>query len=218
MAIGAEELLALYAKGQFPMAENRNSNRVAIFDPDPRCILPLDALHLPRRLARTIRQNRFTVHINRNFAATISQCAKTTDERTETWINYGIEALCHSLFLRGHAHSVECYLQNQLVGGLYGVSLGGAFFGESMFSRVRDASKVALFHLCARLIRQGFCLLDIQFNTEHLEQFGAVEIGRTEYKMKLARAIKAEVNFTSNITPMSGHDVLNHLNSLPTNQ
>ncbi|VAV95356.1 Leucyl/phenylalanyl-tRNA--protein transferase, partial [hydrothermal vent metagenome] len=160
MAFGPDELLALYAKGQFPMAADRSSSHVSIIDPKWRGVLPLDGLHLPKRLARTIRQDRFAVYINRNFAATLHLCAEATAQRQETWINHGIEALCHLLYLRGAAHSVECYDGETLVGGLYGITLGGAFFGESMFSRQRDASKVALFHLCARLTRNGFTLLD----------------------------------------------------------
>lgn len=208
MAFGPTELLALYAKGQFPMAADRNASMVSIIDPDWRGILPLEALHVPRRLARTIRQNRFDIHIDRNFAATIYSCAKAAKDRPETWINPGIEILCHHLYLRGQAHSVECYQENQLVGGLYGLVLGGAFFGESMFSKVRDASKVALFHLCARLVQQGFQLLDTQFMTEHLEQFGAIEIDRASYLQRLDLAKQLDVTFLGGASSISGAKVL----------
>ncbi|PHR62506.1 MAG: leucyl/phenylalanyl-tRNA--protein transferase [Robiginitomaculum sp.] len=208
MTFGADDLLALYAKGQFPMASDRTANSVSIIDPEWRGILPLDGLHIPRRLARTIRQNRFRVHVNRNFAATIQMCAESAPDRPETWINHGIEVLCHHLYLRGAAHSVECYLDDRLVGGLYGVILGGAFFGESMFSRERDASKVALFHLCARLVRQGFFLLDTQFMTDHLAQFGAIEIDRTAYLQRLETAKAIHPVFGENPDPLDGSDVL----------
>jgi len=208
MSFGPEELLALYAKGQFPMANDRDSQMVSIIDPEWRGILPLDALHLPRRLARTIRQDRFSVYINRNFAAVIQLCAEAADNRPETWINHGIELLCHHLYLRGHAHSIECYREDELVGGLYGVSLGGAFFGESMFSRARDASKVALFHLCARMKMQGFTLLDTQFITDHLSQFGAIEIDRDEYLNLLYQAKTRHADLAGNDKPLSGANVL----------
>ncbi len=215
MAFGPDELLALYAKGQFPMADDRNADTVSIIDPDWRGILPLEHLHIPRRLARTIRQDKFQVHINRNFAATIHLCAESAPDRADTWINAGIEMLCHHLYLRGNAHSVECYQKDQLVGGLYGISLGGAFFGESMFSRSRDASKIALFHLCAHLKRQGFSLLDTQFITEHLSQFGATEISRDAYLQKLQIAQNQVCNFTKKPHPMSGQMVLNILQNTP---
>ncbi|MBL4618006.1 MAG: leucyl/phenylalanyl-tRNA--protein transferase [Robiginitomaculum sp.] len=208
MTFGVPELLALYAKGQFPMAENQTSYSVAIIDPEMRGILPLSALHLPRRLARTINSERFHVTINNNFAAVIAMCAEPAVDRQQTWINPGIDYLCQELHQLGHAHSVECYLDNKLVGGLYGVTLGGAFFGESMFTRSRDASKVALFHLCARLIKQGFCLLDTQFITEHLEQFGAIEITRDDYLQLLQTAKQQSPTFCSANKTMSGQQVL----------
>jgi leucyl/phenylalanyl-tRNA--protein transferase len=190
------------------MAADRDAEMVSIIDPDIRGILPLEALHLPRRLARTIRQDKFTVHINRNFAAIIQLCAEVAPDREETWINPGIKMLCHHLYLRGHAHSVEAYQDGELVGGLYGVSLGGAFFGESMFSRARDASKIALFHLCARLKRQGFTLLDTQFMTEHLAQFGAVEILRETYLEQLQTAKHQTADFSQDPAPLAGSKVL----------
>ncbi len=213
MVLGPGELLRLYARGQFPMAESRNATTVSIIDPDRRGILPLNALHIPKRLARTIRQDRFTVHINRNFAAVIAHCAEVSAVRDDTWINPGIEMLCHHLFLRGHAHSIECYQDQKLVGGLYGISLGGAFFGESMFSRQTDASKVALFHLCARLKKQGFCLLDIQFITSHLAQFGAIEISRKQYLQQLDAAMAKPVLLAQDPAPFSGREVLQQLST-----
>jgi len=208
MTFGPSELLALYAKGQFPMAEDQTSNSVAIIDPDMRGILPLNQLHLPRRLSRTINSDKFHVTTNDNFAAVISMCAETAADRQQTWINSGIDYLCQQLHQLGHAHSVECYLDNKLVGGLYGITLGGAFFGESMFTRSRDASKVALFHLCARLIKQGFSLLDTQFITEHLAQFGAIEISRDNYLQLLQTAKQQTPTFCDDNKTMSGQQVL----------
>jgi len=195
------------------MADDRNTARVSIIDPDWRGVLPLDRLHLPRRLRRTIRQDRFSVRINQNFPTCLRQCAEMAPNRTGTWINHGIEALCQQLFLTGNAHSVECYVQDQLVGGLYGITLGGAFFGESMFQRATNASKVALFHLCARLIRQGFSLLDVQFITDHLSQFGAIEIPRNTYLEHLTTALPQNPNFSINPAPMQGAEVLEILDA-----
>lgn len=214
MAFDADDLLALYAAGQFPMAADRNAHTVSIIDPDVRGILPLDDFHLPRRLARTVRQDRFTVCINRRFAEVVSLCAESAPDRPDTWINHGIEYFCHVLHLRGAAHSVEAYSpEGELVGGLYGVSLGGAFFGESMFSRARDASKVALVHLVARLKRQGFALLDTQFITSHLQQFGAIEILRDRYLQKLQTATAKSCDFTAGAAEMSGVEALAYLQS-----
>jgi leucyl/phenylalanyl-tRNA--protein transferase len=213
MTFGVSELLALYAKGQFPMAEDQTSGSVAIIDPEMRGILPLNALHLPRRLARTINSDQFHVAINRDFAAVIAMCAEPAADRQQTWINSGINYLCQQLHQLGHAHSVECYLDNELVAGLYGITLGGAFFGESMFTRSRDASKVALFHLCARLIKQGFTLLDIQFITDHLAQFGAIEITRYDYLKLLDTAKQQAPVFCDDNKSMSGRQVLQILKS-----
>lgn len=189
-------LLRAYAIGVFPMAEDRDDPDLFWIDPRMRGILPLDGCHAPRSLRKTIRQGRFIVSFNRAFDQVMDGCAEATDKRPRTWINDKILTLYQSLHHMGHAHSVECWTQDgQLAGGLYGVSLGGCFFGESMFTRVTDASKVALIHLVARLRRGGFTLLDTQFITKHLERFGAYEIPRAEYRALLADAIKVDAHF-----------------------
>jgi leucyl/phenylalanyl-tRNA--protein transferase len=188
-------MLHAYAVGIFPMAQSAAEERLAWFDPDPRGILPLDGFHLSRRLARTVRTTDYIVTADTDFAGVIDGCAGGGWQRPSTWINQRIRALCLDLHRTGHAHSIEVRRGNELVGGLYGVSLKGAFFGESMFSIARDASKIALVHLVARLIRGGFTLLDTQFTTEHLAQFGAIEIPRELYRRKLARALSREGRF-----------------------
>ncbi|MDP3746779.1 MAG: leucyl/phenylalanyl-tRNA--protein transferase [Phenylobacterium sp.] len=192
---GAQELLDCYARGVFPMADAREDDRVFLIDPEKRGVLPLAGFHVSRRLARTIRAEPFEIRIDAAFSQVVELCAAATPGRTETWINGVIERLYGDLFELGHAHSVECWKDGRLVGGLYGVSLAGAFFGESMFSRATDASKVALAHLVARLIADGFVLLDAQFMTEHLTQFGAEEIPRAEYRRRLGRALGREAEF-----------------------
>lgn len=193
--ITADILLKAYAFGVFPMADSRTSRELFWMDPDERGVLPLDGFHVPRRLARTVRSDAFDVRVDTSFPEVIAACAQSVPGRTNTWINDQITDLYTALFHRGAAHSVETWLEGRLVGGLYGVSLGGAFFGESMFSRARDASKVALVHLVARLIAGGFTLLDTQFTTSHLNQFGAIEIPRAEYRRRLARAIPQSADF-----------------------
>ena len=192
---GARELLACYARGVFPMADAREDARVFLIDPERRGVIPLDRFHLPRRLARTVRADPFEVRTDTAFAAVVAACAQAAPDRPETWINSPIERLYGQLHGLGHAHSVECWLDGELVGGLYGVALKGAFFGESMFSRRTDASKVALVHLVARLIAGGFELLDTQFLTEHLARFGAEEIPRREYQKRLARSLRVDAEF-----------------------
>jgi leucyl/phenylalanyl-tRNA--protein transferase len=192
---GPRELLDCYARGVFPMADARDDDRVFLIDPEKRGVAPLDAFHVPRRLARTVRGDPFEIRMDTAFAQVVAACAALKPGRTETWINGVIEELYTQLFEMGHAHSVECWLDGELVGGLYGVSLGAAFFGESMFSRRTDASKVALVHLVARLIADGYRLLDTQFITDHLATFGAIEIPRAEYHRRLARALAHEASF-----------------------
>ena len=187
--ITPELLLRAYAEGVFPMAERRTDSTLFWVSPDRRGILPLDRLHVSRRLARTVRSDRFRVTADLAFGDVISACAAPAPGRRETWINAEIVRLYSALHASGHAHSLECWENTRLVGGLYGVHLGGAFFGESMFSRARDASKVALVHLVARLRAGGFKLLDTQFITAHLQQFGAVEIPRNAYLAELRRAL-----------------------------
>jgi leucyl/phenylalanyl-tRNA--protein transferase len=183
-----ELLLRAYRAGLFPMAETRRGNRLYWLDPEKRGVLPLDGFHLPRRLLRTVRSGLFAVSSDQDFPMTIAACAASAPGREDTWINRDIERLFGELNATGHAHSVECRLDGELVGGLYGVSLGAAFFGESMFSTARDASKVALVHLVARLRVGGYRLLDTQFTTSHLEQFGTEEVPRETYKRLLAAA------------------------------
>jgi len=209
LEITPELLLRAYAAGIFPMAETRQTNHVFWVDPKTRGIIPLDDFHVPRRLRRTIRSGPFTVSCNTDFAEVVSCCAEMTSGRNDTWINPPIEAAVNELHHMGFAHSVECRLEGELVGGLYGISLGAAFFGESMFSRARDASKVALVHLVARLRLGGFRLLDAQFITDHLTQFGAVEIPAREYLLLLEDALKFQAGFPS---AAAGKGWLEHLN------
>jgi leucyl/phenylalanyl-tRNA--protein transferase len=191
----ARDLLACYARGVFPMADAREDERVFLIDPERRGVIPLDGFHVAHRLARTVRTEPFEVRTDTAFRAVVRACAAAGPGRLETWINHPIEDLYVQLHERGFAHTVECWRDGELVGGLYGVSLHGAFFGESMFSRARDASKVALVHLVARLIAGGYRLLDAQFMTAHLTQFGAVEISRRDYHRRLATAMTAEGDF-----------------------
>jgi leucyl/phenylalanyl-tRNA--protein transferase len=193
--ITPEMLLRAYACGVFPMAESRNDQEVHWIDPRRRGVLPLDGFHLPHRLARTIRQNRFEIRVDSDFEGVLEGCAEPKPGRDDTWINPIILRLMRQLFERGYAHSVECWRQGKLVGGLYGVAISGAFFGESMFSRERDASKVALVHLVLRLKLGGFRLLDTQFVTEHLKQFGTMEIERAEFHSLLEKSLAHAADF-----------------------
>jgi len=187
-----EILLRAYAEGLFPMAERRGDPTLYWISPDKRGIIPLDGFHVPRRLARTVRSDTFQVTSDRCFRQVMEACAAPAPGRTESWINDEILRLYTALHASGHAHSVECWRDKELVGGLYGVRLGAAFFGESMFSRQRDASKVALVHLVEGLKRGGFALLDTQFITTHLARFGAIEIPRERYLLKLHDALNRE--------------------------
>ncbi len=197
--ITPETMLKAYRLGLFPMAETRTAQRLYWLDPEERGILPLDAFHVPRTLRRTLRQGERAGHLeitaDRDFAAVIAGCAAAGTGREDTWINPDIERLFTTLAAQGHAHSVETWASGELVGGLYGVAIGGAFFGESMFSRTDDASKVALVHLVARLRLGGFRLLDTQFVTSHLARFGAVEIPRERYKTLLRDAVGTEAKW-----------------------
>lgn len=190
-----DDLIACYRRGVFPMAESRDDDGLFLVDPEFRCILPLDRFHVPRRLKRTLRADRFSFTIDRDFAAVIDGCAAPAPEREDTWINPDIRALYLELHRRGLAHSVETRIEGVLAGGLYGVALGGAFFGESMFSRATDASKAALVHLAARLRYGGFRLLDAQFMTTHLEQFGAQTLPRRIFHAILGAALDARGDF-----------------------
>jgi leucyl/phenylalanyl-tRNA---protein transferase len=188
-------LIEAYAAGIFPMAESADDPELFWVDPTRRGIIPLDAFHVPRRLKRVLRGDRLRVRCDTQFEAVMRGCAEASDTRPTTWINDEIVQLYSALFARGAAHSVECWHEGELVGGLYGVSLGAAFFGESMFSRMTDASKVALVHLVTRLRLGGYRLLDTQFLTPHLAQFGAIEVTRARYHRMLAEALRYRAVF-----------------------
>jgi leucyl/phenylalanyl-tRNA--protein transferase len=185
-----EILLKAYQAGIFPMGESADDPELFWVDPERRGILPLEGFHISRRLRRVMRQNRFELRVDRDFPATLAGCAMATEKRPNTWINTEIVRLYTALFERGAVHSVESWQDGVLAGGLYGMSIGGAFFGESMFSRVTDASKVALAYLVALLRQGGFRLLDMQFLTAHLAQFGAIEVPRAQYQRLLAEALR----------------------------
>jgi leucyl/phenylalanyl-tRNA--protein transferase len=188
-SITPQMLLAAYARGIFPMGEDRDDPTLYWVSPERRGILPLDSFHVPGRLGRTVRSGHFTVTCDQAFGRVIQECAAARPGREQSWINSEILRLYGALHAAGHAHSVECWRQGKLVGGLYGVSLGAAFFGESMFSTERDASKVALVRLVQWLRNGGYVLLDTQFITAHLAQFGAIEIPREEYLALLQDAM-----------------------------
>lgn len=195
LIIPSDILLAAYRRGHFPMAESREDDDVFWLDPEMRGIIPLDSFHVPRRLARCMRASSFRVGVDQAFDRVVSMCAEQTMLRSNTWINPVIEDSYVQLFREGHAHSVEVWDGEELVGGLYGVSTGGAFFGESMFSRRTDASKMALVHLVIRLRAGGYRLLDTQFITQHLTQFGAHELPRAAYKRLLREAVAKDGKF-----------------------
>jgi leucyl/phenylalanyl-tRNA--protein transferase len=197
----ADLLLRAYRLGLFPMAESRASRALHWLDPEARGVLPLDKFHLPRSLMKTLRAGRFRVSSDEDFPATIRACAAARTNRPETWINQEIERLFIELHQLGFAHSIETWDGPRLVGGLYGASLGGAFFGESMFSTATDASKIALVHLVARLRLSGFTLLDTQFITPHLARFGTVEISRAQYHLMLADAVDIPARFQTSPDP-----------------
>jgi leucyl/phenylalanyl-tRNA--protein transferase len=188
-------LLRTYAAGIFPMAESAEDPTLFWVDPETRGILPLEKFRVSRGLQRKLRRHLFEVRCDAAFEEVVRACAAKTSERPTTWINEEIIRLYLGLHAMGHAHSVECWEGGELAGGLYGVCIGGAFFGESMFSRATDASKIALAHLVARLRRGGYRLLDTQFVTSHLEQFGVTEIGRGEYQAILSSALAADASF-----------------------
>jgi leucyl/phenylalanyl-tRNA--protein transferase len=197
--ITPDMLLRAYAIGIFPMAEARNDPELYWIDPELRGIIPLDTFHVPKSLRKTIRHGRFQVTCNTAFERVVEECAAPAAGRRQTWINQTIFDLCRQLFQMGYAHSVEVWMDGELAGGLYGISLGGAFFGESMFSRETDASKVALVHLVARLRAGNFGLLDTQFVTKHLSRFGALEIPRDDYRRRLNDALARRAEFYSEL-------------------
>ncbi|MEX2319165.1 MAG: leucyl/phenylalanyl-tRNA--protein transferase [Bauldia sp.] len=195
LEITPQVLLKAYAVGIFPMAESADDPGLYWIEPEARGIIPMEGFHLPQRLRRTVASGRFEIRVDHDFAAVIDGCAGAAIERPKTWINGRIRKLYGELFDRGACHTVEAWRDGRLVGGLYGIVLGGAFFGESMFSRERDASKVALVHLVARLKVGGFCLLDTQFTTPHLKQFGAIDIDRRVYQELLDEALAERADF-----------------------
>jgi len=210
--ITPEVLLKAYSCGIFPMAESADDPALYWIEPERRGIIPLDRFHLAGRLARTVRSTPFTVVVDRDFDAVIDGCAQPQPGRSRTWINSRIRTLYRKLYDIGHCHTVEVYDGEALVGGLYGVSLGRTFFGESMFHRTRDASKIALVHLVARLRAGGFRLLDTQFVTQHLKTFGATEVHRRQYHKMLADALVGEADFAvfPLDTPLAGAVALAH--------
>lgn len=194
MKLDPQLLLAAYSQGVFPMAHS--DGKIYIYDPDPRAIIPLDEhFHVPRSLRQTVRKKLFEIRVDSDFRRVMEACAAPAKDRPTTWINEDIlEGYCE-LNRLGFAHSVECWQDEKLVGGLYGVAIGGLFAGESMFSRVTDASKVALVHLVERLRKGGYLLLDTQFMTDHLAKFGAYEISRKKYQKHLAKALQVQASF-----------------------
>jgi leucyl/phenylalanyl-tRNA---protein transferase len=206
--ITAEVLLKAYACGIFPMAESADDPALYWIEPDIRGIIPLEGFHIPARLKRTVRSTSFSVVINRDFDAVIEACAEATSDRARTWINARICKIYRNLFERGHCHTVEVYDDARLVGGLYGVSLGRAFFGESMFHRARDASKIALVHLVARLRAGSYRLLDTQYVTEHLRTFGTIEVPKRRYHRLLQDALTGEADFRALAPSISGEQAL----------
>lgn len=194
-AIDPDLLLRAYATGVFPMAEEATDDEIFWVRPNKRGIIPFDQFHVPRSLAKTIRRGTFEIRYDSDFLGVIAGCASGTGERARTWINRPIRDAYYKLFQIGHCHTVEAWQDGELVGGLYGVSLGQAFFGESMFSRRTNASKVCLVALVAHLQRKGFKLLDTQFITDHLKQFGAQEIPRRKYEKLLAQAQQEVAEF-----------------------
>ena len=216
--ITPEVLLKAYACGIFPMAESAEDPALYWIEPEKRGIIPLDRFHISSRLARTVRSDYFTVTVNHDFDAVIDGCAEPQEGRQRTWINARIRNLYRKLHDRRHCHSIEVYTGDTLVGGLYGVTLGRVFFGESMFHRARDASKVALVHLVARLRAGGFKLLDTQFVTDHLKTFGAVEVPRRQYHKLLEAALGGEGDFAALGTrrPVTGMQALAQFDALDT--
>ncbi len=190
-------VLSAYTQGVFPMAHPEEDNKIYWYAPDPRAIMPIDDFHCPSRLAHTVKKRPFDIWIDRDFDAVVEGCAAPRKTQKQTWISSGLAAVFSELHRLGFVHTVEAWDGDELVGGLYGVSIGGFFAGESMFYRKTDASKICLVHLVRRLQDRGFALLDIQFTTDHLEQFGAREIPRDDYEQRLAEAIEMPCSFVN---------------------
>ena len=208
LEITPQVLLKAYACGIFPMAESADDPELFWIEPDLRGVVPLSGFHLPRRLRRRVRNDDFEIRVDSDFEGVINGCASPAPGRRKTWINKPIRRLYGELFDLGHCHTVETWRDGKLVGGLYGISLGGAFFGESMFSHETDASKLALTHLVARLLAGGYRLLDTQFVTEHLARFGAVEVAKQDYTVLLEHALQVEGDFHRLPADSRGADVL----------
>nr|WP_319382356.1 leucyl/phenylalanyl-tRNA--protein transferase [uncultured Roseibium sp.] len=213
MEITPQVLLKAYACGLFPMAESADDPGLFWLEPEQRGILPFDAFHLPRRLRRTIRNDVFEIRVSTDFQRVIDGCAEPMPGRQKTWINREIRRLYGELFDMGYCHTVEAWQEGNLVGGLYGVSLNGAFFGESMFTFRTDASKVCLAHLVARLFVGGYSLLDTQFVTDHLSKFGTLEVSQADYNERLSEALKLETDFYALPSSANGQDVLSILDA-----
>ena len=211
---GTSELLNAYRRGVFPMADSRDDPNLFLIDPDERALLPLRDFHIPKRLKRTVRKMSFRVSVNECFVRVIEACARPTSGRETTWINSAIVNLYSSLHRKGFTHSIECWDGDELVGGLYGVSLGAAFFGESMFSTKTDASKIALVHLVARLLAGGYQMLDAQFHNPHLDQFGLQRIQRKDFKKLLTAALANEGDFYSPDAPETGEEALQRITQI----
>ncbi len=206
-----DDLITCYRTGVFPMSDARDDEYLFLVDPPLRGILPLDGFHIPSRLARSVRKDDYIVRVDTSFQQVIELCAESASDRPSTWISHSIQALYQALFARGLAHSVEVWREDYLIGGLYGVSIGGAFFGESMVSRATDASKIALVHLVARLKAGGFTLLDCQFQTDHLRQFGVIELPKAQYLEKLTAAVDLKTDFYALPSHTSGKIALQAL-------
>ncbi len=210
--INTEILLQAYQNGFFPMARSEEDENIYWVEPDFRGVIPLNDVHISKSLAKTIRKQKFEIRINTNFMAIIEGCASASAGREETWINDTIKALYHELFEMGHCHTVEVWQDDVLKGGLYGVHINACFFGESMFSYATDASKVALSYLIARLKFGGFCLLDTQFITSHLQTFGAIEIPKPVYSQRLSKALRRRGDFLRLSTATPPEDILHLIN------
>ena len=192
-SISPEQLIRAYKHGIFPMADSRKDKKIIFIDPEYRALIPISKFKTSKSLVRLAKKRPFEISLNKAFAEVIRSCA--TINRNETWINYEIENLFISLNKLGYAHSVECWQNKQLIGGIYGVALGGVFFAESMFSYISNGSKIALINLVARLWKSGFKILDVQFLNDHLMQFGAYEINKTKFKQDLDKAIRLKTEF-----------------------
>jgi leucyl/phenylalanyl-tRNA--protein transferase len=214
LEITPQVLLKAYACGIFPMAESANDPNIFWVEPELRGILPLDDFHIPKSLAKSMRKNLMEIRVDTAFRETMAACAERTPQRGQTWINKTIKQLYGQLFDIGHCHSVECWQNERLVGGLYGVRLGSVFFGESMFSRVPDASKIALVHLVYRLKAGGFTLLDTQFTTEHLKRFGAIDVPRDEYSRMLEEALQMDADFYPLVGGGTSESILQSFNQI----